>query len=96
VFINIVFAALFLGEAIPSPREIWRKAASQVAFGQTLAWGQYVVGMLLTIFVLVPVFGLPPIAGALIEVPLKVVMEPPQAWQQPLHNSAFLTVAIWH
>jgi len=68
VFINIVFAALFLGEAIPSPREIWRKAASQVAFGQTLAWGQYVVGMLLTIFVLVPVFGLPPIAGALIEV----------------------------
>ncbi|MGK7943786.1 MAG: sodium:glutamate symporter, partial [Microcystaceae cyanobacterium] len=35
VFINVVFAALFLGEVIPSPRDIWRKAAPQVAFGQT-------------------------------------------------------------
>lgn len=40
VFINIVFATIFLGEFIPSPREIWRKAAPQVAFGQTLAWGR--------------------------------------------------------
>ncbi|MBE9040783.1 sodium:glutamate symporter, partial [Oscillatoriales cyanobacterium LEGE 11467] len=68
VFINVVFAALFLGETIPSPREIWRKAAPQVAFGQTIAWGQYVVGLLLVITVLTPVFGLNPIAGALIEI----------------------------
>jgi len=47
VFINIVFATIFLGEFIPSPRDIWRRAAPQVAFGQTLAWGQYVVGLLL-------------------------------------------------
>lgn len=68
VFINIVFATIFLGEYIPSPRDIWRKAAPQVAFGQTLAWGQYVVGLLLAILVLTPVFGLDPIAGALIEI----------------------------
>ncbi|MGK7934076.1 MAG: sodium/glutamate symporter [Microcystaceae cyanobacterium] len=68
VFINIVFAALFLGEVIPSPRDIWRKAAPQVAFGQTLAWGQYVTGILLAMLVLGPVFGMNPIAGALIEV----------------------------
>lgn len=68
VFINVVFAALFLGEAIPRPAEIWRKAAPQVAFGQTLAWGQYVIGLLLTLLVLTPVFGLSPIAGALIEI----------------------------
>jgi len=68
VFINVVFAALFLGETIPSPRSIWQKAAPQVAFGQILAWGQYVVGMLVTIAVLVPVFKLSPMAGALIEV----------------------------
>ncbi|TAF50039.1 MAG: sodium:glutamate symporter, partial [Oscillatoriales cyanobacterium] len=68
VFINVVFAALFLGETIPSPRNIWQKAAPQVAFGQILAWGQYVVGMLVTIAVLVPLFHLSPLAGALIEV----------------------------
>ncbi|MBP0000462.1 MAG: sodium:glutamate symporter [Cyanobacteria bacterium SID2] len=68
VFINVVFAALFLGETLPSPRDIWRKAAPQVAFGQSLAWGQYVVGLLLTLLVLTPVFGMSPIAGALIEI----------------------------
>lgn len=68
VFINIVFAALFLGEYIPNPRDIWRKASPQVAFGQTIAWGQYVVGLLLTLLVLTPLFGLDPIAGSLIEV----------------------------
>jgi ESS family glutamate:Na+ symporter len=68
IFINVVFAAIFIGETIPSPREIWRKAAPQVAFGQTLAWGQYVVGLLLVLLVLTPVFGIDPMAGALIEV----------------------------
>lgn len=66
--ISVVFAALFLGERIPGPAEIWRIAGPQVAFGQTLAWGQYVVGMVLAIAVLTPVFGLPPVAGALIEI----------------------------
>lgn len=68
VFINIVFAALFLGEHIPNPREIWRKTAPQVVFGQSLAWGQYVVGILVTLIILVPVFGINPIAAALIEI----------------------------
>lgn len=68
VFINIVFAALFLGEHIPNPKEVWRKTAPQVAFGQTLAWGQYVLGILVTLLVLTPVFGVNPIAGALIEI----------------------------
>ena len=68
VFINIVFAALFLGEHIPNPKEIWRKTAPQVAFGQTLAWGQYVLGISVTLLVLTPLFGINPIAGALIEI----------------------------
>ncbi|MEO1093818.1 MAG: sodium/glutamate symporter [Cyanobacteria bacterium J06638_28] len=68
VFINIVFATIFLGEFIPPPGEIWRRASPQVAFGQSLAWGQYVIGLLLALLVLGPVFGLPPVAGALIEI----------------------------
>ena len=68
VFINVVFAALFLGEVIPNPASIWRKAAPQVVFGQSLAWGQYVVGILVTLIILVPLFDVNPIAGALIEI----------------------------
>ena len=68
VFINIVFAALFLGERIPNPRAIWRKAAPQVVFGQTLAWGQYVVGILTTLVILIPLFNANPISAALIEI----------------------------
>lgn len=68
VFINIVFAALFLGETIPNPKDIWRKTAPQVAFGQSLAWGQYTLGILFAMLVLSPLFGVNPIAGALIEI----------------------------
>ncbi|MDJ0592225.1 MAG: sodium/glutamate symporter [Pleurocapsa sp. MO_226.B13] len=68
VFINIVFAALFLGEHIPNPKDIWRKTAPQVAFGQSIAWGQYVIGIGITLLVLTPLFGINPIAGALIEI----------------------------
>ena len=67
VFINLVFATLFLGETIPSVKEVWRKIAPQVAFSQILAWGQYVVGLLITILILTPIFDINPIAGALIE-----------------------------
>ncbi|MGD1854915.1 MAG: sodium/glutamate symporter [Leptolyngbyaceae cyanobacterium] len=68
IFINIVFAALFLGERIPNPRAIWRKAAPQVVFGQTLAWGQYVLGILVTLGILIPLFDANPISAALIEI----------------------------
>jgi glutamate:Na+ symporter, ESS family len=68
VLINVVFASLFLGKVIPGLREIWLRAGPQVVFGQTLAWGQYVVGLLLALLVLAPVFGMHPAAGALIEI----------------------------
>ena len=68
LLINIVFAALLLGNPIPGIKEIWRKAGPQVAFGQTLAWGQYVVGITLGILVLAPMLGLPAATGALIEI----------------------------
>ncbi len=68
VFINLVFAALFLGESIPNPKAIWRKTSPQVAFGQTLAWGQYTVGLLLGLVLLTPLFNADPIAGTLIEI----------------------------
>ncbi len=66
--INIVFAGLFLGRVIPDRQKIWRMAGPMIAFGNVLAWGQYVIGALLTMFLLVPVFNASPLTGALIEV----------------------------
>lgn len=68
MFINIVFAALFLGKTVPSVKKIWKTAGPQIVMGQAVSWGQYVVGLLLTIFVLTPFFGMSPLAGALIEI----------------------------
>ncbi len=66
--INIVFAGLFLGKTIPSRREVWKMSGPMIAFGNTLAWGQYVLGIGLTMIILTPIFGTNPIAGALIEI----------------------------
>ncbi|MBS3746029.1 MAG: sodium:glutamate symporter [Wenzhouxiangellaceae bacterium] len=68
LLINVIFAGLFLGKKIPGVREVWMVAGPQVAFGQTLAWGQYVVGITLALVVLTPLLGAPPMAGALIEI----------------------------
>ncbi|MCA9348423.1 sodium:glutamate symporter, partial [Candidatus Saccharibacteria bacterium] len=43
--ITVVFAGLFLGKIIPSRKEIWKQGAPMLAFGNVLAWGQYVVGI---------------------------------------------------
>ncbi len=68
LFINIIFATLFLGKKIPGIRDIWMIAGPQVAHGQTIAWGQYVFGILVAILILTPFFGISPMAGALIEI----------------------------
>ena len=43
--INIVFACLFLGIRLPGISQLWHRAKFQVAYGQIVAWGQYVVGI---------------------------------------------------
>lgn len=68
VMINVVFATLFLGKQLISPKAIWNFAGPQIVFGQTLAWGQYVLGIALTGLVLVPIYNMSPLAGALIEI----------------------------
>ncbi|MGJ7439777.1 sodium/glutamate symporter [Aquipuribacter sp. MA13-6] len=68
LLISVVFATLFLGEKIPKVKDAADLAGPQLALGVTMASGQYVIGLLLAILVLVPVFGLSPISGALIEI----------------------------
>ncbi len=68
LLISVVFATLFLGKTIPNLREILSIAGPVVTYGQVVAWGQYVCGILLSLLILTPIFGLPPMAGALIEI----------------------------
>lgn len=62
--INIVFASLFLGAAIPSLSVIWERAAPQLAYGQIVAWGQWVVGLGFVMILLGSLFKIPDLFGA--------------------------------
>jgi len=66
--INIVFACLFLGVPIPRVSTLWRRAGPQLAYGQVVAWGQYVVGVGLLLVLLAPVFGVNAMFGGIIPV----------------------------
>jgi len=68
VLITFVFAGLFLGAPVPSLPRVARTAGPLVRFSVVNAMGQYVVGLLLTWLVLVPLFETPAFFACLIEV----------------------------
>ena len=68
VLINIVFAVLFLGAKLPSVRTAWNIAGPQLAYGQIVALGQYVVGIALVLLLLGPIFGVPALFGVIVPV----------------------------
>ncbi|MCP4707900.1 MAG: sodium:glutamate symporter [Planctomycetes bacterium] len=66
--INIIFACLFLGFAIPSVKAIWQRGGPQFCYGWILGMGQYVVGVGICIVLLTPVFDVPESFGCLLEI----------------------------
>jgi ESS family glutamate:Na+ symporter len=68
LLINVVFASILLGKTLPGLREIWDQSATQTLFGFTLSLGQYAIGLLLAVAVLVPVFDMSEMSGALLEI----------------------------
>ncbi len=54
--INIVFACLFLGARLPKFRTLTKRAGPQLAYGQVVAWGQYVVALGLWVVLLARLF----------------------------------------
>ncbi len=66
--INIVFACLFLGVTLPKLSTLWHRAGPQLAYGQIVAWGQYAIGIGLVLALLGPLFGVPPMFGAIVEI----------------------------
>lgn len=67
LMINVVFAAVMIGKALPSGRELWRSAAPHALLGTFLSLGQFALGGLAVLLFLGPVFGLAPEAGSLLE-----------------------------
>ena len=66
--INVIFATIFLGAAVPKVREVVDFALPQLTLGQMIAWGQYVVGLGLAGFVFTRLFGVPAAFGNLLEI----------------------------
>jgi Na+/glutamate symporter len=67
LLINVVFACLFLSHPVVSLKKVWRLAGPQVAYGQMIAWGHYMVGGIVTLLILIPFFGEQPIIASLLE-----------------------------
>ena len=80
--INIVFAALFLGVFIPPIRRIWGLAGPQLAYGQIVAWGQYVVGLGMAVVLLTPIFDIPGAIGTIIPVGFEGGTARPLVWSR--------------
>jgi len=68
LLINVVFASILLGKKLPPLNAIWRSSAPQVMFGAMLSFGQYMWGLALALLILVPVFGMSPLTGGLLEI----------------------------
>ncbi len=68
ILISIVFATLFLGVVIPGIRTMWTQGGSQLCFGMMVGSGQYLVAMLVTVLLLMPLFDVPPIFGTILEI----------------------------
>ncbi|WP_269849972.1 sodium/glutamate symporter family protein [Methanosarcina horonobensis] len=96
LFINVIFATLFLGKKLPGVREIWHIAGPQVAFGQTVAWGQYVFGILITVLILTPFFGIDRWQVHLLRSDLKEATGLQQAWLPLLKRSGSMREQTCH
>jgi ESS family glutamate:Na+ symporter len=67
LLINVVFAALLVGKPLPSSRAIWNTSAPHVISGMLASFGQLAIASVAVLTLLHPLFGLPPEAGALLE-----------------------------
>ena len=67
VLINVMCAALLLGERLPPLKTIWNISGSHVIMAGIMSGGQFAVASILTLLLLEPVFGFSSKAGALIE-----------------------------
>jgi len=65
--INVIFATLFLGVGLPKMKNFASAVFRQLTLAQIVVWGQYVVGIGLCGFLLIPLFKVHPAFGNLLE-----------------------------
>ncbi|MCD4785537.1 MAG: hypothetical protein K8T10_17080 [Candidatus Eremiobacteraeota bacterium] len=68
VLINIVFASLFLGVALPNLKTLWNYGGPQLCYGVVMGMGQYFIALLVTVLVLTPLFHVPTIFACIVEI----------------------------
>ena len=68
LLINIVFACLFLGVILPKISSIWDSVGRQLAYGQIVAWGQYLIGSVIVLLLLKPLFNVPDLFAGIMPV----------------------------
>jgi ESS family glutamate:Na+ symporter len=59
LLINVVFAGVMIGKALPDVRAIWTESAPHVILGSVFSFGQFALSGLAVAFLLRPVFDLP-------------------------------------
>ncbi|MFN2319239.1 MAG: sodium/glutamate symporter [Dermatophilaceae bacterium] len=67
LLISVIFATMFLGQELPTPKRAAKLVGPQLSLGIALGSGQYVIGLLLAGLILVPMLSASPMTGALIE-----------------------------
>ena len=68
VLINVVFASLFLGVAVPRPKKLWNIGGPQLCFGVVTGIGQYFIALVITVLLLGPLFDTPAIFACIVEI----------------------------
>ncbi|NLF55990.1 MAG: sodium:glutamate symporter [Thauera phenolivorans] len=68
LLISVIFATMFLGQALPTPSRAAKLVGPQLSLGVALGSGQYVIGLLLAALIIVPLLAGSPMTGALIEI----------------------------
>ncbi len=66
--LTLVFAGLMLGRPLPAGKGLVKPVASQALLGFLFGFGQYFVGGIVVLFCLIPINGVDPLMGCLIEV----------------------------
>lgn len=67
LLISVIFATMFLGQRLPTPKQAAHLVGPQLSLGVVFGSGQYVIGLLLAGLILAPLFAASPMTGALIE-----------------------------
>ncbi len=66
--LTLVFATLMLGRPLPKASALWKPVTSQAIMGLLLGFGQYLIGGIAVLVVLIPYLNVDPLMGCLIEV----------------------------